>query len=330
MKKFVNTPDQLVPEALAGMARAHQDKLRVVHQDRLILRAKPKSPDKVAVISGGGAGHEPMHFGFVGHGMLDAACIGEVFSSPTPDKIVEATRLVNSEAGHLYIVKNYAGDVMNFEMASEMAPTGAKIVFSHDDISHAANGLSTDIEGRGVAGTLVVEKVAGAAAEQGRDLDSVADCARLASETTASMAVALSSCTVPATGQPSFEIADNEMEIGVGIHGERGQKRAELQSADEVVHLLLSNALTQLKPKRSDPLLLICNGLGATPLLELYVLFESSMKRLEKDGYTVARSLVGSYCTALDMAGASISLTCLRDDLLHLWDEPVNTVSLKW
>jgi len=286
------------------------------------------NPQKVALVSGGGSGHEPLHAGFVGRGMLDAACPGQVFTSPTPDQIVEAAAAVGGSAGVLFIVKNYAGDRMNFEMAAELHEGKAMSVVTDDDV---AVDKSTYSEGRrGVAGTLVVEKIVGAAAEKGMDLQL---CAKLAADVNArtrSIGVALTSCTVPAAGTPTFALGEDEMEVGVGIHGEPGRKRRKLGSADAIADQMVGAILGDYEGGATGRALLLVNGFGGTPSLELYLMYNAARRILQQRRVTIARSLVGSYVTSLEMAGCSITMTMLDDNLIGLWDEPVHTAALKW
>jgi phosphoenolpyruvate---glycerone phosphotransferase subunit DhaK len=327
VKKFVNAVDTMLAESLDGFAAAHADIVALGPQRKFVRRRSPAA-DKVALISGGGSGHEPLHAGFVGQGMLDAACPGQIFTSPTPDQIVEAAAAVGGNAGVLFIVKNYAGDCMNFEMGAELYEGKAATVITNDDV---AVEKSTHSAGRrGVAGTLVVEKIVGAAAERGMNLES---CAQLGTEVnarTGSIGVALTSCTVPAAGTPTFTLAEDEMEMGVGIHGEPGRKRVKLADADAIADQMVSAILTDRGHPPSGDLLLFINGFGATPAIELYLMYHSARRILEKRGLFVARSLVGSYVTSLEMAGCSITLTELDDKLTALWDEPVHTAALRW
>ena len=326
MKKFINDAVNAVPEALRGFGHAHRGLVAVHEKPAYVTRASLSA--KVALVSGGGSGHEPLHAGFVGYGMLDAACPGQVFTSPTPDQIVAAAEAVDGDRGVLFIVKNYAGDVMNFEMAAEMFGGKSATVLVQDDVAVEKSTYSASR--RGVAGTLVVEKIVGAAAESGADL---AACAALGDRTAracASMGVALTSCTVPAAGKPTFQLSENEMELGVGIHGEPGRRRVPTAPADSVAAELISAILHDLEPRKGEPLLLLVNGFGGTPLLELYLMYDAAARRLEPDGFTIARSLVGNYVTSLEMAGCSITLVRLDDDLLRLWDAPVHTAALRW
>src|SRR5881275_2470023 len=310
MKKLINQPDNVVKEALAGMQAAHPDLLRVDIEQQIIVRKDAPKQGKVGIISGGGSGHEPMHGGFVGMGMLDAACAGEIFTSPVPDQILAATKLVDSGAGVLHVVKNYTGDVMNFEMAAELAAaeTGARVVSAVTDDDVAVQDSTWTAGRRGVGVTVLLEKIAGAAAEQGRSLDEVADVARRVNANGRSMGLALTSCTVPAAGKPTFELGDDEMELGVGIHGEPGRERRSLASAKECASLLVEPILADLPYKKDDAVICFVNGLGGTPLIELYVLYNEVATILSNHGVQVARSLVGSYITSLDMAGASVTL----------------------
>jgi phosphoenolpyruvate---glycerone phosphotransferase subunit DhaK len=327
VKKLINSVDTMLAESLDGFAAAHAD-IVALGAERKFVRRRTTNPNKVALISGGGSGHEPLHAGFVGHGMLDAACPGQVFTSPTPDQIVEAATAVGGKAGVLFIVKNYAGDCMNFEMAAELCDGATATVVTNDDV---AVEKSTHSAGRrGVAGTLVVEKIVGAAAEKGMDLKA---CAQLGTEVnarTSSMGVALTSCTVPAAGSPTFALADDEMEMGVGIHGEPGRARVKLAGADAIADLTLKAILNDRGNTNSGDVLLLVNGFGGTPAIELYLMYNVARRILEKRGLTVTRSLVGSYVTSLEMAGCSITVTQLDDKLTALWDDRVHTAALRW
>jgi dihydroxyacetone kinase-like protein len=327
MKKFINSVDTLLDDSLRGFAQAHADIIELNPQPHFIKRLNVANPGKVALISGGGSGHEPLHAGFVGLGMLDAACPGQIFTSPTPDQMLAAASAVNSGGGVLFIVKNYAGDVMNFEIAAEMLDCPSATVLVSDDVS-LPKAHSTGR--RGVAGTLVVEKIVGAAAEQGADLASCKVLGERVNRVTASMGVALSSCTVPALGKPTFSITDNEVEMGVGIHGERGRETMALTSATEMIEHLAAVIDHELQPQKGQAVLLHVNGFGATPLLELYLVYTIAAQFWEKRGVTVCRSLVGNFTTSLDMAGCSLTLTLLDDELLRLWDAPVHTAALRW
>ncbi len=327
MKKFINGVDSLLDDSLLGFAQAHAGIATLNSHPRFVKRATPITPGKVALVSGGGSGHEPLHIGLVGFGMLDAACPGQVFTSPTPDQLLAAAQSVESGGGVLFIVKNYAGDIMNFEIAAEMLGCANASVVVDDDIA-----LPKDhpIGRRGVAGTLIVEKMLGAAAELGMDL---AICKALGDKIkgrTASMGVALSSCTVPALGKPTFTLGDTEMEMGVGIHGEHGRQTLPLSSATEIVETLTHAIQLELKPAKGQAILLHINGFGATPLIELYLIYQLAAQYWQGQGVIIARSLVGNYTTALDMAGCSITITSLDEELLKLWDAPVHTAHLRW
>lgn len=331
MKKIINDPQDIVAEALLGFEAAHPQ-LRVDHANKVIYRADTPRPGKVGLVSGGGSGHEPLHGGFVGLGMLDAACAGEVFTSPVPHQMQAATALVDGGAGVLHIVKNYTGDVMNFEMAAELASAGSGVevrsVVTDDDV--AVRDSTWTAGRRGVGVTVLVEKIAGAAAEQGRDLDEVERVARAVNANGRSMGVALTSCTVPAAGRPTFDLPDDMMELGVGIHGEPGRERVPMAPAGQIAQMLLDPILEDLPLRSGDPVIAFVNGLGATPLLELYVLYNEVSTILAGRGITIARSLVGPFITSLDMAGASVTLLTVDDELLGLWDAPVSTPGLRW
>lgn len=330
MKKLINAPEAVLAEALVGVAAAHPD-LKVDHENRIIYRGEPTRKGKVALISGGGSGHEPLHGGFVGPGMLDAACCGEVFTSPTPDQMQEATKVADSGAGVLHIGKNYTGDVMNFEMAAELAEaeTGVKVatVVTNDDV--AVEDSTWTAGRRGVGVTVLLEKIVGAAAEEGRDLESLAALANRVNASGRSMGMALTSCTVPAAGKPTFDLPEDQMEIGVGIHGEPGRKRVPLAGASEIAGMLVDPILADLDFKGS-PSIVMLNGMGGTPLIELYLMYGEVSKLLEKAGIKVARTLVGNYITSLDMAGCSLTVLKADDELLKLWDAPVKTSGLRW
>lgn len=331
MKKLLNDPADVVVEALAGMAAAHPTHLRVDLDHRLVLRAGGAVPGKVALVSGGGSGHEPLHGGFVGRGMLDAACAGEVFTSPVPDQILAATTAVDGGAGVLHVVKNYTGDVMNFEMAAELAAeqgVAVESVVTDDDVA-VQDSLFTAGR-RGVGVTVLLEKIVGAAAEQGRPLAECAELARRVNDQGRSMGIALTSCTVPAAGRPTFELADDEMEVGIGIHGEPGRSTEKLAPARDVAARLVEPVLEDLGVGRGERVLAFVNGMGGTPLLELYLMFNEVHRLLDEAGITVARSLVGNYITSLDMAGCSVTLLRVDDDMVDLWDAPVDTPGLRW
>jgi dihydroxyacetone kinase-like protein len=331
MKKHINDPEDVVAEALLGIDAAHPD-LLVDHQHKIIYRRDAPRRGKVGIISGGGAGHEPLHGGFVGMGMLDAACTGEVFTSPVPDQMLAATKLVDGGAGVLHVVKNYTGDVMNFDMAAEMAAaeSGAQVasVVTDDDV--AVQDSTWTAGRRGVGVTVLLEKIAGAAAEQGRPLEKVAAVARQVNANGRSMGLALTSCTAPAAGKPTFELAEDEMELGVGIHGEPGRQRVPLAGARRIAEMLVEPVLADLPFGQGDAVIAFVNGLGGTPLIELYVMYNEVHRMLTAHGVQVARSLVGSYITSLDMAGTSVTLLKVDDELLSLWDAPVQTPALRW
>ena len=330
MKKLINSTDRVVEEALAGMAAAHPDLLRIEEPNVIVRKDAPRQ-GKVGIISGGGSGHEPMHGGFVGLGMLDAACAGAVFTSPVPDQMLAATKAVDGGAGVLHIVKNYTGDIMNFEIAAEMADAeGIKVksVVMADDVA-VQDSLYTAGR-RGVGGTVLAEKIVGAAAEAGKDLDTVAALCQKVQDNVRSMGMALTSCTVPAAGKPTFEIADDEMEIGVGIHGEPGRRRVKIASADEITDMLVGPILDDGVIAKGDTVLAFVNGLGGTPLIELYIIFRRLAEVLEERGITIGRSLVGNFITSLDMAGTSITLLKLDDELTGYWDAPVHTPAMRW
>jgi len=332
MKKLINEPGDVVSEALRGMAAAHPDRLRVDHENRIVYRKDAPRPRKVGLISGGGSGHEPMHGGFVGPGMLDAACAGEVFTSPVPDQMMAATKEVDAGAGVLHIVKNYTGDVMNFEMAAELAAADAGTevlsVVTNDDVA-VQDSLYTAGR-RGVGVTVLLEKIVGAAAEEGRPLQEVADLAKKVNDNGRSMGMALTSCTVPAAGRPTFDLADNEMEVGIGIHGEPGRHRLPLAPAKEIAAMLVDPVVSDLPYQQGDSVIALVNGMGGTPLIELYLMYNEVAQLLDRAGITVARSLVGNYITSLEMAGCSVTLLKVDDELVRLWDAPVNTPGLRW
>ncbi len=331
MKKLINRPEDVVKEALAGMQIAHGDLVRVDFENQIVVRADAPVQGKVGVISGGGSGHEPMHGGFVGRGMLDAACPGAVFTSPVPDQMLAATRAVNGGAGVLHIVKNYTGDVLNFEMAAELAQAeGIEVasVVIDDDVA-VKDSLYTAGR-RGVGTTVLAEKIVGAAAQAGAPLEKVADMCRKVNANGRSMGMALTSCTVPTAGKPTFELGDDEMEIGIGIHGEPGRHRMKLAPAAEIAELLVNPILEDLPFKSGDRVLAFVNGMGGTPAIELYVMFNEVANILKGKGITIARSLVGSYITSLEMAGSSVTLLRLDDEMLGLWDAPVHTPALRW
>ena len=329
MKKLINSPDDVIAEALKGIGAADQN-VRVDHDNRVIFRAEPTRPGKVAVISGGGSGHEPLHGGFVGTGMLDAACVGEMFTSPTPDQMLAATTGAEAGAGVLHIVKNYTGDVMNFEMAAELAAdAGVRVatVVVADDVA-VEDSLYTAGR-RGVGLTVLLEKIVGAAAEEGRDLDAVAAVANRVNEHGRSMGMALTSCTAPAAGRPTFDLPTDQMEIGIGIHGEPGRHREPLAGAQDIAGRLVGPILADHDFTGSEVIVMV-NGMGGTPLIELYLMYGEVKALLDAAGVRVARNLVGNYITSLDMAGCSVTLLKADPELLALWDAPVKTAGLRW
>ncbi|HEY57536.1 MAG TPA: dihydroxyacetone kinase subunit DhaK, partial [Anaerolineae bacterium] len=330
-KKLINRPEDVVKEELEGIALAHPDLVKVHFDPNYIVRADAPVQGKMGIVSGGGSGHEPLHGGYVGMGMLDAACPGEVFTSPTPDQIYEATKAVNGGAGVLHIVKNYSGDVMNFEMAAEMARAeGIEVatVITNDDVA-VEDSLYTQGR-RGVGVTVFVEKIAGSAAEAGLPLDKVADIARRVNENGRSMGMALTSCTVPVAGKPTFELAEDEMEIGIGIHGEPGRTRMKIKPADEIVDMLAEAVLSDLPFKSGDRVIAMVNGMGGTPLIELYIVYRRLAQICQAKGITIERNLIGNFITSLEMAGTSITLLRVDDELLKFWDAPVKTPALRW
>ena len=325
MKKLINAPETVLAEALDGFAAAHADIVSLGEERKFVRRAR-LTPGKVALISGGGSGHEPLHAGFVGRGMLDAACPGQVFTSPTPDQMMAAAEAVDGGAGVLFIVKNYEGDVMNFDMAAEMAGREIMKVVTDDDVAVETSTYSTGR--RGVAGTLIVERIVGAAAEEGRPLTALKELGDRVNRETRSMGVALTSCTVPAAGTPTFEIGEDEIEMGVGIHGEPGRRRVKLAPADAIADDMVGAIAADLG--RSGDAILLVNGFGGTPAMELYLMYHAARTRLEKRGFAVRRSLVGNYVTSLEMAGCSITVSLIDEALTKLWDAPVHTAALRW
>ena len=331
MKKLINEIDNIVTEAVQGMLVAHPDLLEINIEPNYLVRRGAPIEAKVALVSGGGSGHEPMHGGYVGLGMLDGACPGAVFTSPTPDQIYECTKRVSSGRGVVHIVKNYTGDILNFEMAAELAQAeGIEVqsVVINDDVA-VQDSLYTAGR-RGVGATVLAEKIAGAKAEQGASLTEVADTVKKVNENGRSMGMALTSCTVPAAGKPTFELAEDEMEIGIGIHGEPGRERMKLEQADRIVDRLMEPVLGDLPFKSGDRVLALVNGMGGTPLIELYIAMRRVGEALSEGGYRLERTLIGNYITSLEMAGLSITLLKLDDELLHLWDAPVHTPGLRW
>ncbi|MGH8002101.1 MAG: dihydroxyacetone kinase subunit DhaK [Brasilonema sp.] len=355
MKKLINKPEDFIREILEGMATAHPDFIKVNYEPAFVYRADAPIKGKVAIISGGGSGHEPMHAGFVGMGMLDAACPGEVFTSPTPDQMLSAAKRVDGGAGILYIVKNYSGDVMNFEMATELARSEGIRVLSiliDDDVA-VKDSLYTQGR-RGVGTTVLAEKICGAAAQQGYDLQKIADLCRYINKNGRSMGIALTSCTVPARGTPTFELGSQEIEMGIGIHGEPGWERMNLKLADEITEMLALSIIEDSPYTRTmrewdeekgewvdvelidsvfqqgDKLLAFVNSMGGTPISELYIVYRKLAEICEKKGLQIVRNLIGPYITSLDMQGCSITLLKLDDEIIRLWDAPVKTPSLRW
>ncbi|HEY9634677.1 MAG TPA: dihydroxyacetone kinase subunit DhaK [Coleofasciculaceae cyanobacterium] len=355
MKKLINNPDDVVRESLEGMAVAHPDLIKVHLDPHFIYRIEAPIPGKVALISGGGSGHEPMHGGFVGLGMLDAACPGEVFTSPTPDQMLEAAKVVNGSAGVLNIVKNYSGDVMNFEMAAELASSeGIQVlnILIDDDVA-VKDSLFTQGR-RGVGTTVLAEKICGAAAQQGYDLQQLANLCRQVNINGRSMGMALTSCTVPANGSPTFNLGDDEIEVGIGIHGEPGRQRIALKSADQITEMLAISIIEDSAYTRTvrewdnhkaewsevelidppfqpgDSILAFVNSMGGTPLSELYIVYRKLTEICEKKGLQIVRNLVGPYITSLEMQGCSITLLKLDDQMIRFWDAPVQTPALRW
>jgi phosphoenolpyruvate---glycerone phosphotransferase subunit DhaK len=330
MKKLINDPQDVVAEALLGIEAAQPD-VRVDHANRIIYRRDAPKAGKVGLVSGGGSGHEPLHGGFVGLGMLDAACAGQIFTSPTPDQMLEATMSVDAGAGVLHIVKNYTGDLMNFEMAAELAAadTGVTVdaVIVNDDVA-VQDSLYTAGR-RGVGVTVLLEKLVGAAAEEGRPLSELGALARDVNESGRSMGMALTSCTVPAAGKPTFQLGEDEMELGIGIHGEPGRRRVPLRNAHEIAEQLMEPILSDLD-FTSSPVIVMMNGMGGTPLIELYLMYGEVAKIMEKAGITVARNLIGNYITSLEMAGCSVTLLRASEEWISLWDAPVHTAGLRW
>ncbi len=331
MKKLINNPLNVVPESLEGMARAHPGLIKVHFDPNFVYRADAPREGKVAVISGGGSGHEPMHGGFVGYGMLDAACPGAVFTSPTPDQMYEAAKVVHGGAGILMIVKNYAGDVMNFDMAADLLRgEGFQVesVLIADDVAVESSLYSQGRRGTGT--TVLAEKILGAAAEQGYDLQRLAELGRRVAENGRCMGMALTSCTVPHVGKPTFELGEEEMEIGIGIHGEPGRYREPLKPADEIVERLMEPILSDLPFRSGDRVICMVNSMGGTPLIELYIVYRKVAQICEERGIQIMRNLIGPYITSLEMAGTSITLLRTDDEMLTLWDHPVKTPALRW
>lgn len=331
MKKLVNRPADVVREALEGVALAHGDRLRVELDPAFVVRADAPVSGKVGVLSGGGSGHEPMHGGFVGPGMLDAACPGEVFNSPTADQMMAATQAVDGGTGVLHVIKNYTGDVLNFETAAELAQgEGIEVesVVIDDDV--AVQDSTYTAGRRGVGSTVLAEKICGAAAEERRSLAEVAELCRAVNASGRSMGMALTSCVVPEAGSPTFELGEDEMEVGIGIHGEPGRRRTTVRPADEIAALLLEPVLADLPFRSGDRAIVMVNGMGGTPLIELYIVFRAVARLLGDAGVEVARNLVGPYITSLEMAGCSVTLLRVDDEMVRLWDAPVDTPALRW
>ena len=331
MKKLINAPDDVLREALQGVEAAHGDRLRVSYDPPYVVRADAPVQGKVGLVSGGGSGHEPMHGGFVGPGMLDAACPGEVFTSPTPDQMQAATQAVDGGAGVLHIVKNYTGDVMNFDMAADLTRAdGVEVeaVVTNDDVA-VQDSLYTAGR-RGVGITVVLEKIAGGAAEDRRSLQDVAELARRVNGNGRSMGMALTPCITPASGNPSFELADDEVEIGIGIHGEPGRFREKIGPASQIAERLMTPIIEDLPFSSGDRALAFVNGMGGTPLIELYVMYNEVAKIASAHGLKIERNLIGNYITSLEMQGCSITLLKLDDEMVRYWDAPVNTPGLRW
>jgi dihydroxyacetone kinase-like protein len=331
MKKLINSPDDVVVESLRGVEAAHGDLVKVHYDPHFVVRADSPIQGKVGIISGGGSGHEPMHGGFVGMGMLDAACPGDVFTSPTPDQMEAATKAVDGGAGVLHIVKNYTGDVMNFEMAAELGQAeGIEVeaVVIDDDVA-VQDSLYTAGR-RGVGTTVLAEKICGASAERGDDLKTVADWCRKVNANGRTMGMALTSCTVPAAGKPTFEIGEDEMEIGIGIHGEPGRERMKVKTAKEIVEMMAEAVISDLPFESGNSVIAMVNGMGGTPLIELYLIYNELNTICQAKGITIARRLIGNYITSLEMAGCSITLVKADDQMLELWDAPVHTPALRW
>src|SRR5213083_1160420 len=331
LKKLVNDPEAVVDESVAGLAAAHPDLVRHDAEAKIIVRSDAPVAGKVGLVSGGGSGHEPLHGGFVGPGMLDAACPGEVFTSPTPDQMLDATKAVDGGAGVLHVVKNYTGDVMNFKLAAELAggeSIEVEAVVIDDDVA-VQDSLYTAGR-RGVGTTVLAEKICGAAAEEGRNLSEVAELCRKVNANGRSMGMALTSCIVPAAGKPTFELGDDEVEIGIGIHGEPGRERMKLEPSAKIVERLATPIVEDLPFESGDEVLAFVNGMGGTPLIELYVVYNDLQKFLDGRGIKITRNLIGPYITSLEMAGCSITLLKLDDELTRLWDAPVKTAGLRW
>lgn len=329
MKKILNNIDDVIVEELQGMQKAYNNLIEVNYDPMFVTRAN--KTDKVALVSGGGSGHEPLHAGFVGYGMLDAACPGAIFTSPTPDQMEEATKKLNNKKGVVFLVKNYTGDVMNFQMAEDLCKAegiDVRSIIIDDDVS-VKNSLYTTGR-RGVGATVFFEKICGASAERGDNIDKVLEYANFCKENARSMGMALTSCTVPAVGKPTFDISDEEIEMGIGIHGEPGRERIKIISSAKIAETMMEAICSDITYKSGDDVICMVNGMGATPLMELYVLYNDVAKIAEKKGLKIVRNLVGNYVTSIDMAGASISLMKVNEDIIKLWDYPVHTAALRW
>ncbi len=329
MKKLINSPDTVVADSLRGLAIAHRG-LSVDVEQRVVVRRDAPVQGKVGILSGGGSGHEPLHVGYVGRGMLDAACPGEIFTSPSPHQILGATRRVDGGAGVLHIVKNYTGDVMNFEMAGDLARAEGievRAITVGDDIAN--DGLTTAGR-RGVGATVLVEKICGAAAERHWPLDRIVELGNRVVDSARSMGIALTSCTVPAAGRPTFSLGEDEIEVGIGMHGEAGRFRQKLVPARELAGILLDRVLADMPLPAGERVLVFVNGMGATPLMELYIVLNEVAQAMDTRGLAISRTLTGSYMAALDMAGCSLTVLRLDDELIDLWDAPVSTPAMTW
>ncbi|TVL57518.1 dihydroxyacetone kinase subunit DhaK [Brachyspira hyodysenteriae] len=329
MKKIINDVNNIILEELQGMQKAYSNILKINYDPIYVTRVNKNS--KVSLISGGGSGHEPLHAGFVGYGMLDAACPGEIFTSPTPDQMEEAAKSINNDKGIIFLVKNYTGDVMNFQMAEDLCKAegiDVRSIIIDDDVSVKDSLYTTGR--RGVGATVFFEKICGASAEIGDDINKVLEYANYCKENARSMGMALTSCTVPAVGKPTFDISDNEIEMGIGIHGEPGRERINIKTSSEIAEMMMEAICSDIPYKNGDELICMVNGMGATPLMELYILYNDVVKITEKKGIKIVRNLIGNYVTSIDMAGASISLMKVNDDILKLWDYPVYTAALRW
>ena len=329
MKKILNNIDDVIVEELQGMQKAYNNLIKVNYDPIFVTRAN--NTDKVALVSGGGSGHEPLHAGFVGYGMLDAACPGAIFTSPTPDQMEEATKQLNNKKGVVFLVKNYTGDVMNFQMAEDLCKAegiDVRSIVIDDDVSVKDSLYTTGR--RGVGATVFFEKICGASAERGDSIDKVLEYANFCKENARSMGMALTSCTVPAVGKPTFDISDEEIEMGIGIHGEPGRERIKIITSAKIAETMMEAICSDIPYKNGDDVICMVNGMGATPLMELYTLYNDVAKIAEKKGLKTVRNLVGNYVTSIDMAGASISLMKVNDDIIKLWDYPVHTAALRW